>query len=272
MYKDEIINFLRIIKNHIKTTLKTRGNYKSFSDALLKCKSYEDKYLINIIIQKTQYYSRIINSEVFENPNNDFVLLLKCIENYLNAKGEIINIIDFGGGAGKHYYDVKKYFSNNNALINWNIIETEAMCKENKPYENNEMRFFPTIKESMCNNQNIHLVYSNSAVQYIEYPYDTLQNLVNMNANEIIISRIPITKGEEIIAKQYSKYKINGPYAKDVKLKRGYAEYPITILNRAKIEEIMKRKYNLKLIFNEKNKYICNWHTYDVFSWYGILK
>ena len=57
-----------------------------------------------------------------------------------------INVLDFGGGAGNHYYLARKLIDDN-VKINWHVVETDSFVEEiNKQgLQSSELKFFTSI-------------------------------------------------------------------------------------------------------------------------------
>ena len=242
-----LISYIKILKNHLYSNVKTRGNYDSFIEALSKSRSYNDVELAEYVYRKTKHYAKKLKKQKLLNPSYDFLMLI-CI--VLATRRRKVNIVDFGGGAGKHYYEANSFFSDYDISFSWNIIETETMCSICKNIESEELKYFKNLDSFISHNKNkVDIVFSDSVLPFLRDPYDTLEDILTLNPDYLLLSRIHTSPKAEILAVQTSRFDVNGPNVSDFPKDDRIASYPIRILNSPKIESIITKCYDIMFCF-----------------------
>lgn len=178
------------------------GNYKTWNDSL---RDTEVGYESNITFEKVYKASVVVKQgkasyerdgicfykENFRWPVVSLILLAnKKIETFKH-----FHVVDFGGSLGSFYNQHKKLLSSITNL-RWSIIEQEHFVKKGKEeFENNTLKFYNAIDE--CKNEiQPNLVLFSSSIQYLEKPYEILQQLILANPEFFIIDRTPFTNAE----------------------------------------------------------------------------
>ncbi len=233
--------------------LKRYKRYNSYAEALKICQKdgYQNNDLCEVIAEKTKnYLNELKNKPFILNPTN--VFLLAAINQYITVLStESINILDFGGACGFHYFEIRRFIPEK-IKLRWYVVETSQMvlsAKEHK-LENSELFFIDSLENI---NTPIDFLHSSCALQYVPDPYDCLLKLINVNALWVFFNRMMFNeKDREIIILQKSKLSGNGPgpLPKDYKDRTIY--YPHTTISFKKFNNIMSEKYNLEWIFEEK--------------------
>ena len=166
----------------------TQPTYSSFQAALSSAGSYEEDVLIKVIVAKTikfiaDYEPRQIIS--FDNLSNSrTVRTLLAVISGINKNKNQINILDFGGSAGVHYFTARQLL-NSNIKLNWVIVETKSMVDEAKAkgLENEELKFFKSIEEAKHFCKTYDVIYSNYALGYTPDPIEYLSQLLKLDFN-----------------------------------------------------------------------------------------
>ena len=96
-------------------------------------------------------------------------------------KDNNINILDFGGGAGHHYFLLKKLL-NENITVNWIVFETEELVKEciANGLETDELKFSSSFS-NLLQDLEFDVLYANYSLAYTNDPYLYLQKLLELN-------------------------------------------------------------------------------------------
>lgn len=240
-----LISFIKNLQKPKETKLR----FSTFEEAALRCQSnaYQNDETVKVIVEKNILYKQKLNQE----PIFDLASLRTLIALSASRTNNKLKVIDFGGGGGYHYTLSNIILGPKND-INWNVVETTAMSKQAKRLESEKLKFFDNIADAKNSLGNVDLVFTSSALQYCPNPLRFLQDLVEINATHLFITRTPFLDGSnEIITIQASKLSSNGPGP----LPKGFVDrtitYPITYVSRKSVEEILKKKYNIRFMTDE---------------------
>ena len=124
--------------------------YVNYKDALKLCteSAYEENELIEVILKKTITFKKNINKVPIS--TTSAFSLLSLINPIISNKNGVINVLDFGGACGAHYFQAKTVI-NDKIKINWAVVETPTMVKHAKQLETEELRFFDNFKNAFNN-------------------------------------------------------------------------------------------------------------------------
>ena len=191
----------------------------------------------------------------------------------LALTGKELNVIDFGGACGNHYYITKALFGERIAM-KWHVVETPRMSKAAKNLEDGQIRFFDNFDEAKSELNRIDLVFSSGVLQYVPEPYETLRKLTECGAKNIFITRTPLTTGDkELIIIQTSTLSINGPGPLPEGIRDAVVRFPASFVRKDKFEEILSKNYSIQIQFNEDKKtYLAGRTLIDVYGYFGRLK
>jgi putative methyltransferase (TIGR04325 family) len=112
-----------------------------------------------------------------------------------------LKVCDFGGSLESTYYQNKK-FLDKITDVSWGVVEQRHFVDAGKEeFENDRLKFFSTVVECIEEEGSNVLILS-SVLQYIEEPYELLDNILKNNFKYILIDRTPFSKGPERITLQ----------------------------------------------------------------------
>ena len=257
-------NIKRVLKEFIPPILlkigKKRNPIKScfsYDEAeRLSKKGYQNSELVELIITKTLNYA----SEIEKNVDCNISELSHLIGISAVSK-PTVNVIDFGGAAGCHYFSARKALPKN-VTLNWCVVETDLMVHEcNKNINIPNLNFFKTIADAKFHLGNVDLVISNSALQYTPQPIDTLKILLGTETENIFIVRTPFHSGDKpLFYVQSSLLGGNGPgknpeYFKNIDK---MTEYPLTVESLRNFRNVISADYNINLSWEEESNAFNN--------------
>lgn len=224
--------------------------YSSYEEALNFCNNigYSKKVLTEVVVKKNLAIQKLFTSEILL--DNEVSRTLLAISSFLNSHS--LRILDFGGGGGYHY-TIARHVLGNNCNIKWNVVETDAMCNSGKAIADKSLKFFNNIDDAASDLGHIDLVLSSSSLQYCPDPLVSLQELLNVSAKFIYITRTPFHSGKNnLISIQSSLLSHNGPGP----LPEGYNDeevfYPITFVPLSHVENLININYNFKFKIKEE--------------------
>jgi putative methyltransferase (TIGR04325 family) len=252
--------------------------FSNFKEALANAGSYEDEVLIKVIVAKTLKFIEEfeMNSTIsFENLSNSrTVRTLLAVISGVNKKTNELTVLDFGGSAGVHYFTARQIL-NSNIKLNWLIVETQSMVQEAKAsgLENDELKFFASIKEAKDNYKTFDVVYSNYALCYTPNPLDYLSQLLKLNFKILYITNTALNENnEEVTGLQSSFLSTNGigreiPTHLNIKDKK--IQYPFVIPSK-KIFENLIIKYGeiISVIKESSSTYYTDKGNFDNYGYF----
>jgi len=214
---------------------------------------YENIDLYKNVVSKTLNY-RDNRSHEGTVLNSNLSLLVGFFANLTRP----IKVLDFGGGAGLAYYEINRIFPG--LILEWSVVETELMVNLAKHTENEQLKFYNSIQEANLQNK-YDLIFASSSIPYSLNPIETLSQLIDLSAKNIIITRNALTdKASEQKILQISDLKSNGPGLGVTELKNKFVAYPLVILRIRDFESIVQSKYEIIGTFSQG--FIKYWTLY----------
>lgn len=220
------------------------GNYSTWQEAQKKCPGYNSDIIFNKVknaLLKVKTGEAIFerDSVLFEKVHYSFPLLSALTQVALTNKSTL-NVLDFGGSLGSSYFQNRSFFRNINEF-KWNIVEQEHFVTEGqKTFSDAHLNFYYTINECL-KEQKVNVILLGSVLQYIENPYQLLEELISQKVDYIIIDRTPvyINRTERITIQKVPK-------------KIYEAQYPCWILEETKLLNNITNK-GYELVFDSES-------------------
>lgn len=221
--------------------------YSTLDHALqeIKNKGYRDPDLVEHIQKKTRSYIQNLHGC----PNYDFTTIGTMLPIFLASNNQSVNVIDFGGGAGVHYF-IFRQLCGNRLNVRWHVIETSEMCKQASSLQDGSLFFHDNLVNDSINTDSIDIVYSNSALQYHPAPLAMLTELINLNARYFFLTRTPLNaNNRDVFSVQKTNLHANGPGISNTGIDKEVA-YPLTFISRSAVENALEKRY--RTIFQTK--------------------
>lgn len=224
-------------------TPKILKEFKSWdmASAQSSINSYQNEKLIQLIFDKSVNFKASLQ-EGYAQLNLTEIQTINAIQNTLieNPNIPIIHVLDFGGGCGFHYFIVKKMFPT--TKFRWHVIETEKMVEKAHRLESKELRFFSDIPSATKDLPTIDLLHSSCTLNYVQYPYDTLKELLAINYSYALFSRLACSlEKSDIVVLQKHPMGHNGPGPRPVGFQDEMCSYPKRFIQQQKIESIISK-------------------------------
>jgi len=148
-----------------------------------------------------------------------------------------LDIIDFGGSLGSSYFQNRGMIPAN-VKLSWNVVEQpDYIGVGNHEIADENLKFFSSVKEAYANNGAKVLLLS-SVLQYLEYPYRFLDEMMGYDFEYILVERTAfIDNAEDRITLQVVPPSIYE------------ASYPAWFLNNEKFKKYISEKYFTLLEF-----------------------
>jgi putative methyltransferase (TIGR04325 family) len=182
-----------------------KGNYSSWNKVQSLSVGYDsDKILqtvrISLLAVKNGEVAYERDGVIFDKIQYSWPLLAGLM--YASSKsGGALKVCDFGGSLGSTYYQNKK-FLDRISDVSWSVVEQKHFVDVGKTeFEDNRLKFYHTAVEAIEKERSNILLLS-SVLQYIENPYELLDEILESDFECILIDRTPFSKGKERITLQ----------------------------------------------------------------------
>jgi putative methyltransferase (TIGR04325 family) len=184
-----------------------------------------------------------------------------------------LNVIDFGGACGAHYFLAKMVFGRRFDL-RWHVVETPGIVLRARELEDGTLKFYDRLTEARSELGHVDLIFSSSALQYVPEPYAFMEELAKCGADNIYLTKIGLSALPiDLISIQKSRLSENGPGPLPKGITDREIRYPVTFPQKQKLESIIKRDYAIQILFEEyKGAYRAGRHAIDMFGYYCTLK
>ena len=174
------------------------GNYTSWADAQADSAGYD----ADVILEKTiaalgkvkrgeAVYER--DSVLFDEVQYAWPLLAGLM--WVAARnGGSLNVLDVGGSLGSTWFQNRAFLSDLSP-VRWNIVEQPRQVEVGRrEFQDDQLRFFTSIDECLAETQP-QVILLSSVLQYLEHPYDLLDELQASPCEFLIIDRTPFWEG-----------------------------------------------------------------------------
>ena len=171
--------------------------YPSYGAALAACGSeqYEDERIVDVVVEKTRRFRDRIASERLE-PELNFSSACCLTMLFSAGPSRPLNVIDFGGAAGAHYFTIRALLPSEYQL-RWVVVETPAMAAGGaKHLANDELSFTAKLQEAEATLGHIDLLHSSGTLQCLPDPIEQLRAMVLLPADHILLGRLALTTGD----------------------------------------------------------------------------
>ncbi len=210
--------------------------YSSYEAAIKQADGFEDPALTKVVVAK----GKIFASNLVNNKNIDLMALRSVLGVASALTSKTLKVVDFGGAAGAHYF-IAKSILGKEIIIDWRVVETPAMANEaiKQGLQNDELSFYSSIESATCGEE-FDLVFASSSVHYTPRPYDVIRSLLSVKSKKFVLTRTAISNSEKVLL-QKSTLSGNGigPIPEELSLKDKTISYPVTVLSKNKVEDVL---------------------------------
>ena len=112
-----------------------------------------------------------------------------CLSENRLRVGKPLRILDFGGGGGDYFYQFQKFVPHID--FDWTVVETPALAEAMKQKHGGESQKIRWVGSLEMTEDKYDFVLCSSVLQYLEKPFEVLEDLVK-KSECVIINRIPI--------------------------------------------------------------------------------
>lgn len=218
------------IARRIVRRLVPRPQFASYAEALARCDGYESADIVGTVYAKT-----VANRALPLTSTNAFTLL-----SLLVGGGRVL---DFGGACGAEYFNARRLVPASRRL-EWTVVETPAMVARAAPLANDELRFVTSLA-----GQQPDVVHSSGTLQCVDDPLGYLRQLVDLGAEHIVLNRLGLSLGDQVVAIHDSMLSWNGPGPMPAGMPDRLVRYPFVFPSRDAFMGILTQRYDVVATF-----------------------
>ncbi|MBW4519533.1 MAG: methyltransferase, TIGR04325 family [Scytolyngbya sp. HA4215-MV1] len=168
------------------------GNYSSWQEAQQLTSGYDSAGILEKVKQASlkvkngeAVYER--DSVLFNQIHYSFPILASLLRVAVENQGKL-SVLDFGGSLGSSYYQCRDFLSDLTEL-RWNVVEQKNFVDCGKQFfEDESLKFFVDIEKCLAVEQP-QIVLLSSVLQYLEKPYDFLEQLIQYKFPYLLFDR-----------------------------------------------------------------------------------
>lgn len=219
------------------------GPYTSWDEARASTSGYDEGAILGRVAKATQ---KVLQSKAgYEQDGAAFLgtpSASHALAGLLLAAGRDsgrLSVLDFGGGLASHYLRWRPIIDRL-PDVHWTVVEQAGFVAEgNKLFHAVPAVSFHETMARLPAQPNV--VLASSVLQYLQDPYAVLQQLAELQADIIIIDRTPYGEHEAIVTQH-------------VPARLGKASYPLQVLSRNKIHDLLAMSHELIVEFNSDDQ------------------
>jgi putative methyltransferase (TIGR04325 family) len=112
-----------------------------------------------------------------------------CLSENRLRGGKPLRVLDFGGGGGDYFYQFQKFVPY--IAFDWTVVETPALAEAMQQKHGGESQKIRWVDSLEMTEDEYDFVLCSSVLQYLEQPFEVLEDLVK-KSGFVIINRIPL--------------------------------------------------------------------------------
>jgi len=240
--------------------------YPTYEAAAAACgPGYHEAALCDVVFRKTVRYRDTLSDTA---PLDlDEAALRMTLALSLASRGRELNVLDFGGACGAHYFLARAVLRDHPAL-RWTVVETAAMIDRARPLEDGCLRFVPEVQSAHRDGRGPDVVFSSGALQYVPDPCVALERLLACGAPIVLLLRTALSNDGDLVGVQTTRLSQNGPGPMPSNVDDATIRYPIVAASRRRFEEIVSRRYGIRHRFaQERGAYWFGGRPVEMHSW-----
>ena len=111
---------------------------------------------------------------------------------YVYSLNRYLSVLDFGGSLGSTYFQNRKFLSGIDLV--WSVVEQSHFVAAGKrDFEDDRLMYFDSVESCIKKNKSNVLILS-SVIQYFEFPYQQLEDLLCYPYECVIVDRTPFNR------------------------------------------------------------------------------
>ena len=170
------------------------GPFASWQEAEAKSSGYQDKKILEKVLSATLAVKRKEavferDSVLFDEIQYSWPITAALMWAAARCDG-CLSVLDFGGSLGTSYFQNRKFLADLKS-VRWSVVEQEHFVKTGRDHIQDErLCFYSTIAGSISADKP-NVILLSSVLQYLEDPYEILEELVESDAELILVDRTP---------------------------------------------------------------------------------
>lgn len=235
--------------------MSTSKIYSSYEEAARNCSStpYQEEELIQVILLKTKNFIKKLETETIPIWPTSAYSKLSIINPIIESNKEKLNVIDFGGACGAHYFHLRHIISKK-IKFNWVVVETPMMVQYAKELSNEELSFSDNLEEAIKEMPEIDLLHTSGTLQCVDHPYKYLSIILNSGAKWILFNRMGLNKSEsDVITILRTKLSWNGIGELPEGFTDKWISYPFTYVSEKNFLNEVDKNYKIVAKFEESS-------------------
>ena len=233
----------------------TNKIYSSYEEASKTCGNtpYQEEELIKVILSKTKnFINKIENDSVPVWPTSAYSKI-SVINPIIESNKERINVVDFGGACGAHYFHLRKLISKK-IKFNWVVVETPKMVQHANELSNEELSFSDSLEETIKKIPEIDLLHTSGTLQCVDNPHKYLEIILTSGSKWILFNRLGLNKGNsDIVTVLNTKLSWNGIGELPEGISDKWISYPFTYMSEITFLNRVKENYDIVAKFEESS-------------------
>ena len=230
--------------------------FRTFEEAALCCNGsvYGSGLIESVVLRKTEVRRRGLAQPgaLTADEATCQSLLPVCLA--INGGQRSLSVIDFGGACGAHYFVVRAVLDKSIAL-RWHVVENPAMAERAQELANDELRFGSSLSEAISSFDQVDLIYTSGALQYLPDPYACLKTLAGCRSEYLAIARVPVTnRQQEFITVDETRLSAHGPGAMPDGFADAVIRVPLTIPAEEKLRGVIVESHEVLVWLNDNSE------------------
>jgi putative methyltransferase (TIGR04325 family) len=176
-----------------------KGNFASFEEAKQQAGGYDADHILQSIIKST---GKVRDGLVpFERDGIEYDTikmnfpLLSTLLMLASQNDNQLTVLDFGGSLGTSYFQNRSFLKGLSRL-DWCVVEQENYVKAGKElFESEQLHFYLTIEDCLKKQQPDIIIF-NSVIQYIESPFQLLEQVAQTGIKYLLFDATAYIDGE----------------------------------------------------------------------------
>jgi putative methyltransferase (TIGR04325 family) len=213
------------------------GNFESWNDAKKRTTGYEastiiDRVRVAALKAKNREVAYEQSARTYDKPSVNLPILAALLYVAMQHNNQLV-VLDYGGSLGSLYYQLKPYLKGLSS-IKWCIVEQPIFVEVGqKEFADDELHFFYSVQECLEIYEPQLCIFA-SSLQYLEKPYEVMENFFQYDIPNIILDRIAFIDEKK---DRLTIQKVPPAYYE--------ASYPCWFLSKSKFLSFMSTHYSL---------------------------
>jgi len=225
--------------------------YASYAAALKECSrgGYENPDIVGVVCEKTKRLrDQLQHGGQITMPSTQSYTMTALLA---ALNGPEIRVLDFGGACGHAYFMARRLLPPT-IRLQWDVVETPEMVRAGSSMATSGLSFTSDLA-SVQHRGWIDLIHTSGALQYTPDPLGTLRALMDMSAPYILLSRLALSKGSEVVSIQESRLADNGPGLMPEGFTDQLVRYPFVYPSESEFYRILESRYDIAVKFDDNS-------------------